>query len=358
MKNLVIRKMQQRTQKKMAIKITSDFQRVLKRLLDSQILNDKKAVEEDLINDGQKFTIQLMLMHFKKDSNSNFRRSEAYKSTKCSWKEMRLYCSFVSCISYAKCDIYPYKEILSNLLDEVVKQLIVEKSHTCKFLFNLIFVNVNVRTQTLEKGLLNSILKMNDLLELSDFKNLKKAKCDVRRDFRVCLKFILSVFIHLTEQKSVLNNFNVAERFVMFYLKLYKTFKNKTYIEADRDLCDFELILHTIERSAFIFPSHKITIIKQLAYNWPTAFHYQVETIGTFLWVCDSLSLQKMETIKSVLLKKLNDLIIGSSSKICFVTMEEVSCKMLTGFWYPKCTKQEKKLIRNREKEYEKTLKK
>ena len=277
MKNQVIHQMQQRTQRVMSIKKCSDFKRVLRRLLESQILNDFKAVEQDIINDTQKCTIQLILRHFSKNSTSNFSRSAAYQSIGyCSSSNMRLYCSFIASISYAKCDICSYKEIVNKLTGEIIRKLHVEKGQTCKFLFNLIVANVNLNNETLANALMTSVVQMNELLELSKFKNVEKAKREVRKSFRVCLKSTNSILSYLEKRNTVLKNFNVANTFVRFYLKLYRMFHYKTYIEAVRDVSEFRLVVQILANSVFVFQSHYIMLMRQLIVYWPTAFQYQI----------------------------------------------------------------------------------
>ena len=54
MKHQVIHQKQQNPQRMMSIKSSSHFQKVPRRLFDSQILNDYKTLERDIINDTQK----------------------------------------------------------------------------------------------------------------------------------------------------------------------------------------------------------------------------------------------------------------------------------------------------------------
>ena len=60
-------------------------------------------------------------------------------------------------------------------------------------------------------------------------------------------------------------------------------FQHKNYIEAERDISEFILVVKMLENSVFVFQSQYIMLMRQIIIYWPTAFKHQIEMIISFM---------------------------------------------------------------------------
>ena len=331
----------QETREAITIHCFSDFPKILNDLLDSNVLDDHEAVMKDIENDERFRSMQFLLGKFNKGQKVNERQlcHSAVRASRpdLSTKDMLLYISLVVSLTYARHGSLPHKEIMNNLIDEVMnfRKVPGKNGETCKFLFQIIVQFVDLDMETYESLINISLQEMSELLEISKLKNTEKSKMEIRKDFNWWLKTTSFVLIHLKSREEALVNFERTSVFVKFYLKLYKMFKNKTYIEATEDLCEFKLIVLTIERMCFVFEFQSKLIVKHLINHWPTSFICQKEVISTFMRICNNLNDIEKLGLKEILVKKLNDLFLYSHEKVFSVAYAAIQkeCPFLKKFW-------------------------
>ena len=209
------------------VKSALHFQKVLKKLLYSKILSDHERVQKDLDYGILKFT---------KNNSFNLTVKKQKKLRKTYSDDLiKNYISFITCLTAAKQGLSPYKEFVGDSLNAIVNVCYCENTETCKFLFLKIVENVDVKTETVEKALMSSVAKMKEILELSEFENVKKSKQETAEELNEWIKTINSVLTHLERHKINLTGLNVTKRFVKFYLSLYKMFKYRTEVEFNKD---------------------------------------------------------------------------------------------------------------------------
>ena len=320
-------------------KVTSaaHFQRVLKELLHSKILSDHERVVKDLDYGILKFT---------KNNSFNLSVKKARKLKKTfSDDVIKKYISFISCMIAAGQGISPYKEFVGDSLNAIVNLCSGESARTCWFLFLKAVENVDVETETVEKALMSSVVKMNEVLELPELKNVEKAKQEMTEELNEWIKTINSVLAHLERHNKVLTGVNVKNRVVKFHLNLYKMFKYRTEVEFTKDVSVLKGVLRTIDLLMSVVPSSRVFIIKNLISSWPTSYRYQAEAIETFMGACATLNGQEQNDLRSEVAEKLNELLLRSKSEIFLVACREFSVLPKDFFWLSNCSGDQKRLF-------------
>ena len=337
------------------INSSSDFQKNLKDLLDNQLLNDCKAVDKDINKDivrcqrlvslGVFDTMKYYFPNYyevlkpKKDLCTKFNRFEEYRNIR------KLYCNFIGCFSFSavKGDIYDL--FLVESLDYIIEHH-GKTAEICKYLLHKIIDIVDTDYDTLENVLVKSLAEMNCLLK--DLKLTTKGRDDIKKQFIAWLNKINSILMRSRKQQQVLTSSQKAKKFVKFYLKLYRMFQNKTYIEDFVDVSAAKQILQTLVSASFVFISERKLLVKRMVDYWPTSVSYQEQTIKCFLHICSNLSVQEQIDLKKILKNQFKMLFLDSELYERYVAYGYSSDLIRDTVWYLELSNMRKKSFENK----------
>ena len=312
---------------------SSDFIETFKYLLDSQVENKYKVLEQHL-NDRA-------LLSFTK---KGFKLSYVKSSCKhVSTSIFTSYFSLIICISHASRGTSPYREIVEDSLIELIK-LTTYSNEICQFLYIRIIDLVLIKDEILERSLMNSVMQMNELLELFQIKKSLKDFDEYKTSFTTWLSTIISVLRYLKLHIFKVKNGSIGIFFVTFYIKLYKMFKNKTFIEADKDITEFQKVLETLELSMFVFKLQRMFLLKKLIDHWPKSYQFQIEVIKYFVQISRYLNDEEQNSIKEKLRRKFNELLLHSNLAIFEVAYKEFKKFRNNFFWYSEKSVNETKI--------------
>ena len=289
---------------------STDFVKVIKYLIEKGILENHVAVKKDIYS---------CISNLKETSPRNSFDGESsavyHSKDKTEKRAVDSYGNFIYCISQAIINVSSYKEIVEDSLEEIIK-LTNSHGETCHSLFQNIVEHVDISSEKLETAIMKSVEQMDEILELSNFNNIKNQTVNsynILEEFTAWLVTINRVLDLTNKRKKVLENQKISRYFVKFYLKLFKMLQSNTIIEAEQDLWKLIQVLQTLELSTHVFRSQKVFVVKRFLRYWPFSYQFQEEVINTFMNICENFVLEEQNELEVLVEGKLNELLMNSN---------------------------------------------
>ena len=331
---------------------SSKFLKVFTELLENEILTSFTEVETDL----DSCVSSIVSNNYALSKDFDPKDSAVFSKTKIDYRKSikKKYCSFITTVSYAVLGVSPCKEVVDHANSRILKYC---KTRTARQICNLLLSKLMElkdahRGETFAKCVMSSVNELEELVELSSINSFENSKEKFKKECKLVLKTINTVISELSRQNKFLSDTRVANHFVKFFLKLYKTFQCKSNLEADADFFEFEQIVQTLDASVFVFRSQKLLIIKSFILYWPRySYNYKTAAIDSFVRICKRLDCQESNALEKVIFKKFSDLFLKSNNAIFHIAFQKclsLATKKINYFWHSKCSQEQRKIFEER----------